>query len=243
MCSFQSGWFKFNFSTVHVYFGADGGEKYERRVKEIESVAKFLKKRAARDAKKKFGKSSNHVLVGDFNIKKPNSDGANALKDQGFEVYYNKKGSNKDQTKFYDQISFLVNPGELQFASSGKEKGVFQFFKSIYRPRDFDNYTTIMESVVKTKIRKIQSEIKTLENRIARAKTEKTKTKAQKDITKKENSLANWQAHLSDPELMKKYYTKEWRTFRLSDHLPLWVELEIDFSTPYLDSLEKQALS
>ena len=29
----------------------------------------------------------------------------------------------------------------------------------------------------------------------------------------------------------------EWRTFHGSDHLPLWVELEIDFSGAYLDYL------
>jgi len=237
MCAFQSGWFKFNFSTVHVYFGSDSGEKYERRVKEIEAVAKFLKKRAARDAKKRFGKSSNHVLVGDFNIKKPGSRGFNALEKCGFKIHANNKGSNKDQTKFYDQISFLTNPNELRFAASGKEKGVFQFFKSIYRPQDFENYTQILDSVVKAKIKKINSDINSAKKKLARAKTEKTKIKAQKEIVKKSASLADWKAHLSDPNLMKKYYTKEWRTFRASDHLPLWVELEIDFSKEYLAGL------
>lgn len=238
MCSFQSGWFKFNFSTVHVYFGSDSGEKYERRVKEIEAVAKFLKKRAERDAKKRFGKSSNHVLVGDFNIKKPGSPGFNALEKQGFKVHANKEGSNKDQTRFYDQISFLTNPNELRFANSGKEKGVFQFFKSIYRSRDFEDYAEVLDGVVKSKIKKIQSDITSAKKREERAKTEKTKVKAQNDIIKKEASVAEWEAHLTNPTLMKKYYTNEWRTFRASDHLPLWVELEIDFSKQYLTSLE-----
>jgi endonuclease/exonuclease/phosphatase family metal-dependent hydrolase len=30
------------------------------------------------------------------------------------------------------------------------------------------------------------------------------------------------------------YYEREWRTFQMSDHLPLWVELKIDFSDQYL---------
>jgi len=234
MCTFQSGWFKFNFSTVHVYFGSDSGKKYERRVKEIESVAKFLKKRAARDAKKRFGKSSNHVLVGDFNIKKPGSRGFNALEKCGFKVHANNLGSNKDQTRFYDQISFLTNPNELKFASSGKEKGVFQFFKSIYRPQDFENYAQILDGVVKAKIKKINSDIASAKKRLTRAKTEKTKIRAKEEIVKKSASAAEF----TDPALMKKYYTKEWRTFRASDHLPLWVELEIDFSKEYLAGLE-----
>ena len=29
----------------------------------------------------------------------------------------------------------------------------------------------------------------------------------------------------------------EWRTFHASDHLPLWVELKIDFSAEYLEAL------
>jgi len=35
----------------------------------------------------------------------------------------------------------------------------------------------------------------------------------------------------------KKYY-KTWRTYQMSDHLPLWVELEVDFSEQYLKSLK-----
>ena len=33
---------------------------------------------------------------------------------------------------------------------------------------------------------------------------------------------------------MEKYFTGRWRTFQMSDHLPLWVELKIDFSDQYL---------
>jgi len=35
---------------------------------------------------------------------------------------------------------------------------------------------------------------------------------------------------------LEAYYT-EWRTFQMSDHLPLWVELKIDFSNEYLNYL------
>lgn len=37
-------------------------------------------------------------------------------------------------------------------------------------------------------------------------------------------------------EEIKKYYLK-WRTFQMSDHLPLWVELKIDFSDQYLANI------
>jgi endonuclease/exonuclease/phosphatase family metal-dependent hydrolase len=35
---------------------------------------------------------------------------------------------------------------------------------------------------------------------------------------------------------------KEWRTYRMSDHLPMWIEFGIDDSTAYLDSLGRAAL-
>jgi endonuclease/exonuclease/phosphatase family metal-dependent hydrolase len=33
------------------------------------------------------------------------------------------------------------------------------------------------------------------------------------------------------------YYEREWRTWQMSDHLPMWVELKIDFSDGYLSRL------
>lgn len=41
-----------------------------------------------------------------------------------------------------------------------------------------------------------------------------------------------------DEERMNDYYLKRWRTWQMSDHLPMWIELEIDFTDNYLDSLK-----
>jgi hypothetical protein len=30
-------------------------------------------------------------------------------------------------------------------------------------------------------------------------------------------------------------YYRQWRTFQMSDHLPMWVEIGIDFSDAYLE--------
>ena len=32
----------------------------------------------------------------------------------------------------------------------------------------------------------------------------------------------------------RNYYKTHWRTHQMSDHLPMWVELRIDFSEQYL---------
>ena len=42
----------------------------------------------------------------------------------------------------------------------------------------------------------------------------------------------------TDAEIQK-YYMTSWRTFQMSDHLPLWVELKIDFSDEYIESLQQ----
>jgi endonuclease/exonuclease/phosphatase family metal-dependent hydrolase len=38
----------------------------------------------------------------------------------------------------------------------------------------------------------------------------------------------------------RKYYLSTWRTYQMSDHLPLWVELKIDFSNQYLEKLKTE---
>ena len=36
------------------------------------------------------------------------------------------------------------------------------------------------------------------------------------------------------------YYMTSWRTFQMSDHLPLWIELQVDFSNQYLEKISKK---
>jgi len=35
------------------------------------------------------------------------------------------------------------------------------------------------------------------------------------------------------------YYLSNWRTFQISDHLPLWIELKVDFSNQHLEKIKK----
>ena len=69
--SFQAGWFKFNLSTVHIYYG-NTKKVNERRLKEIDAIAKFRTKRAKKE-------HFNYVLLGDFNIPKVDCDYMKAL--------------------------------------------------------------------------------------------------------------------------------------------------------------------
>ena len=39
---------------------------------------------------------------------------------------------------------------------------------------------------------------------------------------------------------IEKYYLTNWRTFEMSDHLPLWIELKIDFSNQFLERIQRE---
>lgn len=230
LVSFQSGWFSFMMSTVHIYYGSDSGQKYRRRVGEIKAVAEFLARRSRKN-------DQNHVLVGDFNILSNESDGSNALEDAGFKVFQNREGSNKDQSKFYDQISFMVKPGELQPVETSTGKGVLQFFESIYREEDFDAYRPLLMKAILAKIEELEEKIEDLEGKARNARRAETRNKYLEKIKTYNQDIEEWQACLANDAKLKSYYLKTWRTFHGSDHLPLWVELEIDFSGDYLDGL------
>ncbi|BAM03727.1 hypothetical protein PSMK_15680 [Phycisphaera mikurensis NBRC 102666] len=215
--AFHSGWFKFVFSTVHVYFGAAGrnSPQYERRVQEIEAVAGYLAAEAG-------SSEANHVLVGDFNIVAPGSDGFNALERAGFTAVQNRRGSNADQTKFYDQISFLSKRNELLLRDPERDDRVFQFFDSVYRDGDFRMHRSTMKKLLRAKIEAAAAEARD-------GRTKRIRTRAARRV----ESLT---ALAADDAALEAYYPT-WRTFQMSDHLPLWVEIKIDFSDAYLEKL------
>ena len=42
-------------------------------------------------------------------------------------------------------------------------------------------------------------------------------------------------------ERQRTTYYKGWRTYQMSDHLPMWIELRTDFADSYLKELVKKA--
>ncbi len=226
-CSFKSGWFNFVFSSVHIYYGkqSKSSPQYKRRVSEISAVAKYLRELAEKE-------KDNYILVGDFNIDKPGDKAFNALKDQGFDVFQNKTGSNAKRNKFYDQISWLQNDRTVRQTQSDRNQGVLDVFSAVFADEHYTKY---------------RREVKhTLENRLVDAKAELAdarRTGDQEDIDKKKKAVEELKATIADDEEMREYYIKDWRTFQISDHLPLWVELDVDFSGEYLESVKQDAFS
>jgi endonuclease/exonuclease/phosphatase family metal-dependent hydrolase len=198
LCGFKASWTKFNLCTVHIYYG-DAEADDPRRIKEIEDLAALLAAKArppadqpARpDGAVTAGRNTspeNMILLGDFNIFARGDKTFEGLTKAGFEVpeaLQKLPGSNLDQSKFYDQIAFLVRKDRFGTTSRA---GVFNFLDSVYRDSDEPVYGPVIGEPY------------------AKAKNPKS-------------------------------YYKQWRTFQMSDHLLLWVELKIDFGTEYLTGM------
>lgn len=194
LCSFASGWFKFNLCTVHILYGDDTDTA--ERVKEIAALANFFKKRIARENKalseEDYWDRINYILLGDFNILSRTDETFLALtKGTGFTVPDGiaknvLTGTNVSKNKFYDQIVLNEKEGNACVLNAG----VFDYYEHIFRERDFDAYKKDM--------------------------------KAAKEAGQSKNK---------EPDTT---YYKQWRTYQMSDHLPMWAEFDINFSKRYL---------
>ncbi len=141
--SFQSGWLKFDICTVHIYYGSASGAKLQERVEEIGTVAKYLGKRADKALKEE--KAT--LLLGDFNVVRPDHETMEALLTEGFKVPKALSApTNIDRSKFYDQIAFKTKPEVIEYVEKQSQDpkkrnaGVFEIFESVYRDDQFDEF-------------------------------------------------------------------------------------------------------
>lgn len=192
--AFQGGWFKFNLCTVHIYYGADSGQRLARRTTEIREIARFFSRRQNRE-------KEDYVLLGDFNIVSPEHETMQALESEHFVIPENlkKENSNLKGDKHYDQIALKVREKRLEIGASG----VFPFDHSVFRAIDFDAYFEYMPPDKR-------------DRHYRGPKKGQPRTESEK----------------------REYYVDEWRTWQMSDHLPMWVELKVDFTDDYLESLK-----
>ena len=151
---FQSGWFKFDICTVHLYYGEERGEKLQERVEEIDRVASYFGKRAEDAAHE--GRAL--ILLGDFNIVHPEHETMQALLDAGFTVPQTlREPTNFSGTKFYDQIAIVADPKVLEQieaiseAPKGMNAGILNIYKSIYRPEQWREHVDQMKKTPKGK--------------------------------------------------------------------------------------------
>lgn len=178
VCGFQAAWAKLQLATVHILWGTST-ENDPERVAEIEALAKLM---AARAKDRAAIDDDNLVLLGDFNIFKPESETMSALTRQGWCIppgIQQVPGSNTGKKKKkYDQIAVRENLNRLGFTGNA---GTIDFFRAVFRDEDQPRYVNELS--------------------------------AERDVPYK--------------------YTS-WRTYQMSDHQPLWVELTTDFADEYL---------
>ena len=204
LVAFQAGWFKFTLCSAHIYFGSAHGAKYERRVKELAALARFFK-----DRQKKNGE--NYIILGDFNVVSTEDATMQALTDNGFMIPQELWGlkTNMMGTATYDQIAFRVEEKELEIPDfeDHHSAGVFDCFRHVFRANADDGIP----------------ETGAFEHLMADAS----------DFHRYVNTIPGDKL----PETLEKqrsYYWKKWRTWQISDHMPLWVALKTDFADDYL---------
>ncbi len=260
-CSFQAGWFKFKVTTVHIYYGKESetSNQFKRRVDEIDKVAKLISKNAEKEGKRngnqKWHNPYNYFIVGDFNIVDENNETYDALAKYGFNTIKNRKGSNKDRTKFYDQISYYKT-SDLCFDLKDSTKSTkrdqnnwdrtFNFFNYIYTDEQFKYfekdilaYTKKNKASFKNENEKLNEKINEIKTKLAVADLSASKAKKLKGQLENAKKKMRYNEDLiaGKKKALKIFYNKSpWCTFQVSDHLPLWVEIDIDKSAEYLDT-------
>lgn len=224
LVTFQAAWTKFNICTVHIFYGSDSGVKLERRKEEIAAIASFLKNRADKD-------KETFLVLGDFNIVDHEHETMKSLLDNGFEIpeqiRSNKIGTNILQNKFYDQIGIRSKSPYFKLGEAANSAGSINFFKQIFTEEQFQDYRAEVEKTIE---KQIAGKLKDLAKEQSKAKPDAGKIESIKQLS---DSLTQ---KLNDEVWLKNYYVDDWRTFQISDHLPLWCELLVDHSESYLKS-------
>ena len=113
----------------------------------------------------------------------------------------------------------------MRFAEHDNSAGVFNYYDIVFRSNQFPDYR---KDLIETLTRRQRPYREKLE----RARSEKSKAEHQEAIDKLD-------ALKMDQEALQIYYLEDWRTFQMSDHLPMWIELRINFSEDYLKKIQK----
>ena len=242
---------------------------YQRRLKEIKTVSDFLLKRQETDDVSYIllGDFNIPDTQGEyFNAlveeRSKTKGGKEKTKDKFFiPEEIRKHPTDLGHVSHYDQIAFSLKleRNMVLYDDDKQRAGAFNFTESVFKPEDWEIYLPFyQESYDKS----MANEKAKIEKNLA--KYEKARDQFEKDWKQYEKDFANYEkayeeyvktkqgtkpkapkapkepvkpnTEVSSPE---KLFTGSWRTFQMSDHLPLWVELKIDFSDQYLKKQKK----
>lgn len=202
--SFQANWFKFSLCSAHIIFGND----LTLRAKETKAIANTLVKRAKSE-------DQVHIFLGDMNIEKENDRIMEALKSSKM-VVPDFGPTNMGGNKWFDQMAF-TQKGKAGNKTRLLRHGKFDWRHAVFGPHPSpDTFPSqpltnldILNGKSRLSKRELLDHYEPIVNKI-RLKYKK------------------------DPYADFNRSYKTWTTFEMSDHLPVWMELEIDYSDDYL---------
>ena len=237
---------------------------YQRRLQEIKTVSDFLLKRQESDDVSYIllgdfnipdvdGEYFN-ALVEERSVTK---GGKEKSKDKFFiPEEIRKYPTDLGRVSHYDQIAFSLKleRSMVLYDDDKQRAGAFNFTESVFKPVDTEVYRPFFQESYDKMIEKEKETFAKNLEKYAQDKEQFDKdwkvyeqARADYEIAKEEYKKTRQGDKPSKPKGPKepsvpntthttpeKYFTGSWRTFQMSDHLPLWVELKIDFSDQYL---------
>lgn len=206
--AFQASWFRFTLVSAHIIFGGESDEEKQMRANEIELISKSLLSRARKE-------DQVYIFLGDMNIDGQDGPLMSALKDA-------KSGSSKldvpafpptnlNGNRFYDQIAFTTK-GKASRKTKLLRHGSFDWRRAVFGRWPGDDFPADPGEGPD------------------RAISDAEHLAHYEPICVAQRAAAG-----KDPyaDFSKSY--KTWTSFEMSDHLPIWVELEVDYSDEYLE--------
>ena len=181
------------------------GDDLQSRAKEISAITKALVKRARTE-------DQVHIFLGDMNIEKPDGVVMMALKNSGLTVP-DFGATNMSGNKCYDQMAF-TEKGKATRKTRLIRHGTFDWRHAVFGPHPLEP---------------------TPEFSHEDHQQGKSRINANDYLNHYETMVQDLRVkHGKKPykDFSKSY--KQWATWEMSDHLPIWMELEVDYSDDYL---------
>ncbi|MFU7529287.1 endonuclease/exonuclease/phosphatase family protein [Qipengyuania sp. ASV99] len=204
--AFQADWFRFCLCSTHVIYGGTSADDKVLRAEEITQMTRMLVNRAKSE-------DQVYILLGDMNIEKRDGPIMQALRDSQMEVPVF-PATNLLGDKHYDQMAYTV-----QGAATRKTRlirsGLFDWRRSVFGPFPQTEFDMLPAGEKAGPSRRLAHA-----DMIAHYKP----------VCDAQRAAAG-KAPYSDFE--RSYGL--WTTFEMSDHLPIWIELEVDYSDEYLE--------
>ena len=203
--AFQADWFRFCLCSTHIIFGGTSEAEKKMRADEITAITKLLVSRAKKE-------DQVYIFLGDMNIESADGEIMQALRDSKM-IVPEFPATNMTGSKLYDQMAF-TDKGAATRKTRLIRHGVFDWRKAIFGPYPQDEFDTLTDEAKEGPTRRISHE-----DMLAHYKP----------ICDAQRAAVGKDAYA---DFARSFGL--WTTFEMSDHLPIWIELEVDYSDDYI---------